>query len=292
MTENTTGTEPIESAAETSPEAESAWDTVREAIEVEAPASTGAGDAQPEAEHELDPPQLGEEDFGVLEDLRAQLFGDGDEDKGAANAATPAASAAPNASKPASPAAAAEPAKPARWDAQQIDAAATLRALGYDIDTEDAAPIKSLIDHTNKQSQYIASLEQKLDGLQSGLTEFQQHRQALETARTQAIERGIHSEIDKLAKANPFFAKVYGTSDKLTPEAMKEREALLKGVSKLPGVTLDTAASKIAHVAKIRHGVQANKAATPVQRSTPPRGGNAKPLTGFAAVEAKLGFKR
>lgn len=284
MAENTQ-TEVAEPVAETSPE--SAWDTVRESLEVEASAPDGAGEATPEAaEPEPSPPELGDEDLSVLTDLRAQLFGDGDEDKGAANAAPAATPATPATGAPATPAA------PAKWEAVKIDAAAALKALGYDADSEDAAPIKGLIEHTNKQSEYIASLEKKLDGLQSGLTEFQQHRQALEAARTQTIERGIHAEIDKIAKANPFYAKVYGTSDKLTPEALKERQALLKGIAKMPGVTLDTAAGKIAQAAKIRHGVQAKKAEKPVQRSTPPRGGNAKPLTGFAAVEAKLGISR
>ena len=274
-----------EPAAETSPEAESAWETVREAIEVEAPAPKGAGETTPDAaESEPAPPELGEEDLGAIADLRAQLFGDGDEDKSVANAA-PAAGVA-------SAAATTEPAKPARWEATQIDPSATLRALGYDLDSEDAAPIKGLIEHTNKQSQYIASLESKLDGLQAGLTEFQQHKKSLDDARTQSIERNIHGEIDKLAKANPFFGKVYGLSEKLTPEALKERQALLKGIAKMPGVTLDTVVSKVAQAAKIRHGVQSQKAANPVQRSTPPRGGSAKPLTGFAAVEAKLGLKR
>lgn len=290
MAENTAPvdeTQVSEAAAETSPEA--AWDTVREAIEVEAPASADAGEAGPDAaESEPAPPELGEEDFALLTDLRSQLFGDSDEDKGAANAA-PAAT--PATGTPATPAAA-EPAKPARWEAPKLDPVAALKALGYEADDEGAAPIKGLIEHTNKQSEYIASLEKKLDGLQSGLTEFQQHKQALEAARTQTIERNIHGEIDKLAKANPFYAKVYGTSDKLTPEALKERQALLKGIAKMPGVTLESVVGKVAQAAKIRHGVQAQKATNPVQRSTPPRSGSAKPLKGFAAVEAKLGIKR
>jgi hypothetical protein len=288
--------EQVEQPDQPASDAQDAWETTRNAVEssTEAPATEVAGEAKPDAAApEPEPPQFDEGDLGVLEDLRAQLFGDGDEDKGAANAIPAAAPAAPNAPTAGQPA---QPAQPQKWQPTKIDPAAALKLFGYDaanLSDEDkaaVAPIQGLIEHTNKLSEYTAALESKLEELRSGMGEFQQHRKALEDARIQTVERGIHAEIDKLAKSSPFYAKLYGTSDKLSPEAFKERQALLKGVAKMPGASLDNAASKIAQAAKIRHAVQVKKADKPVQRSTPPRGGNAKPLTGYAAVEAKLGL--
>lgn len=295
MAENTEAQQVDQTPAETpASDAQGAWETVRNAVEVtpEASASEGAGDAKPDAASpEPEPPEFDDTDLGVLAELRAQLFGDGDEDKGAANqtpATTPAAPTAP---------ATGEPQKPAKWQPTKIDAAAALKVLGYDAanlsedDKAAIAPFQGLIEHTNKLSEYTAALESKLEALQAGMGEFQKHKEALDTARTQAIERSIHNEFDKLAKSNPFYAKVYGDSSNLTPEAFRERQELLKGIKKMPGVTLDTAISKVAQAAKIRHGVQAKKAEKPVQHSAPPRGGSSKPLKGFAAVEAKLGLR-